>query len=349
MSGLAIETHGLRKRFGAKLAVADLSLSVRRGEVFGFLGPNGAGKTTSLKMLLGLVTATAGRASLLGAAIGDRRARARVGFLPEHFRFQDWLTGRELLRFHGRLFGIPERTLASRAEALLTRVNMVEAADRKLREYSKGMLQRIGLAQALVNDPELVFLDEPTSGLDPIGRLLVRDIIHELKARGTTVFLNSHLLGEVEVTCDRVVFIKAGRTLHEMSLGDTEAVTDVELRTGPLDPDTLAGLARFGQLLPVAAESLARQAAGQAGGLPTSGAGAQRRGPARREAPRLSPRPSPEATDGFVRLRIADDAALPEIARWLVDRGAALYEMRTARKSLETWFLEAMGDDQAPG
>ena len=320
MSGLAIETHGLRKRFGTKLAVADLSLSVRRGEVFGFLGPNGAGKTTSLKMLLGLVPVTAGRATLLGARVGDRHARARVGFLPEHFRFQDWLTGRELLRFHGRLFGIPERTLASRSEALLSRVKLVEAADRKLREYSKGMLQRIGLAQALVNDPELVFLDEPTSGLDPLGRLLVRDIIRELKARGTTVFLNSHLLGEVEVTCDRVVFIKAGRTLHEMALGEmggeAEAATDVELRTGPLDPETLSGLARFGEVLPALVEACP---------------------------------PPPGSIGQRVRLRVANDAVLPEIARWLVGRGAALYEMHAAKKSLEAWFLEAMGDDQAPG
>src|SRR5262249_25420738 len=144
MSDLAVETHGLRKRFGAKLAVADLSLSVRQGEGFGFLGPNGAGKTTSLKMLLGLVEPTAGRASLLGAPVGDRVTRAGVGFLPEHFRFQDWLTGRELLRFHGRLFGIAGRALAARADALLERVSLTEAADRKLREYSKGMLQRVG-------------------------------------------------------------------------------------------------------------------------------------------------------------------------------------------------------------
>jgi ABC-2 type transport system ATP-binding protein len=309
MSGLAIETHGLRKRFGTKLAVADLSLSVRRGEVFGFLGPNGAGKTTSLKMLLGLVPATAGRATMLGKPIGDRAARARVGFLPEHFRFQDWLTGRELLRFHGRLFGIPAATLARRSDALLERVNMVEAADRKVREYSKGMLQRIGIAQALVNEPELVFLDEPTSGLDPLGRRLVRDIIRELRDRGTTVFLNSHLLGEVEVTCDRVVFIKAGRTLHEMALGGTEAVTELELRVSPLDAETLAGLERFGQRVP---ETVA-------------------------------------TANGVLRMKVPGDEALPEIARWLVGRGAALYEMRTAKKSLEAWFLEAMGDDQAPG
>jgi ABC-2 type transport system ATP-binding protein len=318
MSGLAVETHGLRKRYGRKLAVADLSLSVRRGEVFGFLGPNGAGKTTSLKMLLGLVAPSAGRASLLGSPVGDRRARARVGFLPEHFRFQDWLTGRELLRFHGRLFGVPERLLAERSEALLARVSLVEAADRKLREYSKGMVQRIGLAQALVCDPELVFLDEPTSGLDPLGRRLVRDVIHELRARGVTVFLNSHLLGEVEVTCDRVTFIKEGRTLHEMAIGEAQRTTEVELRVGPLDADTREGLARFGQALPGV----------RSGGTPGT---------------------DPAAPGERLRLRVEGDATLPELARWLVGRNVALYEMRGTRKTLEDWFLEAMGDDQVPG
>jgi ABC-2 type transport system ATP-binding protein len=325
MSDLAVETHGLRKRFPRKLAVADLSLSVRRGEVFGFLGPNGAGKTTSLKMLLGLVAPTSGRASLLGTPVGDHRTRARVGFLPEHFRFQDWLTGRELLQFHGRLFGIPERTITSRAKALLERVGLTDAADRKLREYSKGMLQRVGLAQALVNDPELVFLDEPTSGLDPLGRRLVRDVIHEQRARGVTVFLNSHLLGEVEVTCDRVTFIKEGRTIHEMAMGAEPAATEVELRIGAPSAGALAGLARFGEVLP---------GDGNRGG-PETPAGSS---PAGGEMAALQ-----------LRMRVAGEAALPEIARWLVGQGAALYEMRAARKSLETWFLEVMGDDQAPG
>ena len=323
MTGLAVETHGLRKRFGRTLAVEDLSLSVRRGEVFGFLGPNGAGKTTSLKMLLGLVAPTAGRASMLGAPIGDRRARARVGFLPEHFSFQDWLSGRELLHFHGRLFGIPERTLSNRTEALLARMSLTEAASRKLREYSKGMLQRVGLAQALVNEPELVFLDEPTSGLDPFGRLLVRDVIHELRDRGVTVFLNSHLLGEVEVTCDRVAFIKSGRTVYEKAMGTPPAATEVDLRVGAIDAETVAGLARFGETLPAEGPS----AASCVPGLPGATAGAVR----------------------ALRLRVTDEAAMPEIARWLIGRGVALYEMRAARKSLETWFLEVMGDDRTPG
>jgi len=199
VSETAIATRGLQKRFGPTLAVADLSLSVRAGEAFGFLGPNGAGKTTSIKMLLALVEPSGGTGTVLGAPLGDRAVRARIGFLPEHFRFHEYLTARELLRFHGRLYGLRGLPLDARIEDLLVRVDMLDAADRPLRGYSKGMLQRTGLAQALINDPALVFLDEPTSGLDPLGRLLVRDIVSELRARGTTVFVNSHLLGEVRV------------------------------------------------------------------------------------------------------------------------------------------------------
>lgn len=302
----AIETTGLRRQFGDKVAVEDLSLRVPRGEVFGFLGPNGAGKTTSLKMLLGLVEPSAGGGTVLGAPIGDRVARARMGFLPEHFRFQEWLTGRELLHFHGRLVGLRGAALESRADELLTRVDLLDAAHRAVRTYSKGMMQRIGLAQALLARPELVFLDEPTSGLDPLGRLLVRDIIHELKAGGTTVFLNSHLLGEVEATCDRVVFVKAGRTVHELLLaGEADAGLDVELRTGALNGEASAALTALGA--------------------------------------------GPPTADGRIRLRVANDEALPEIARALVRHGVALYEMKAARKSLEAWFLEVMGEEQRPG
>jgi len=248
MHDLVVETHELRKRFGGKLAVADLSLSLRRGEIFGFLGPNGAGKTTSLKMLLGLIEPSGGSGRLLGRPIGDRGARAKVGFLPEHFRFQDWLTGRELLQLHGRLYGLSGADLARRVEALLGRVDLLDAAHRKLGEYSKGMLQRAGLAAALLNDPDVVFLDEPTSGLDPLGRLLVRDLMRELKGRGVTVFLNSHLLGEVEQTCDRVAFLKAGRVVHEHALGAAESVLEVELRAEGLDAAAIADLARFGEV-----------------------------------------------------------------------------------------------------
>jgi len=243
----ALEAWSLRKDFGPKTAVRDLTLSVPRGEVFGFLGPNGAGKTTSVKMLLGLVHPTAGRGRLLGKPIGETRARARVGYLPEHFAFHEWLRGRELLRFHGRLLGLGGPSLEAGLEGLLRRVELLGAGDRCLREYSKGMKQRIGLAQALLGEPELVFLDEPTSGLDPLGRLLVRDVIRELKARDTTVFLNSHLLSEVEVTCDRVAFVKDGRVVREMTLGAADRDLEVELRLDRVAPPVLEGLSRFGR------------------------------------------------------------------------------------------------------
>ena len=247
MTGTAIQARGLRKHFGSNLAVADLSLDIARGEVFGFLGPNGAGKTTSVKMLLGLVPPTSGSATVLGAPIGDRRARARVGFLPEHFRFHDALTGRELLRIHGRLHGLRGAALERRIDVMMDKVNLRDAENRPLRQFSKGMVQRAGLAQALIAEPDLVFLDEPTSGLDPLGRVLVRKLIEDARDRGAAVFLNSHLLGEVEATCDRVVFVKQGRAIHEMSLRNAQSTFDVEMRVDRSDSATLEGLAAFGE------------------------------------------------------------------------------------------------------
>jgi ABC-2 type transport system ATP-binding protein len=215
----AISTTRLRKVFDGKVAVRGLTLNVRRGEVFGFLGPNGAGKSTSIKMLLGLIKPTSGAATLLGRSLSDHRTRARIGFLPEHFRFYDWLTPVELLQLHGRLHGLTADVLRQRIPFLLARVGLTPHRDKQLCRFSKGMLQRIGLAQALINEPDLIFLDEPTSGLDPVGRRLVRDVIRAQRARGATVFLNSHLLSEVEVTCDRVAFIRAGEVLESGELG----------------------------------------------------------------------------------------------------------------------------------
>jgi ABC-2 type transport system ATP-binding protein len=246
MPEAAIDTVGLRKEFARNVAVADLSLSVGRGEVFGFLGPNGAGKTTSLKLLIGLVEPTAGGGTVLGAPLGERDVRARIGFLPEHFRFHDCLTAKELLDLHGRLLGLRGPALALRRTTLLARVGLEEAADRPLKTYSKGMLQRVGLAQALLGNPELVFLDEPTSGLDPLGRVLVRELIEELRANGTTVFLNSHLLGEVEATCDRVAFVKHGRVVHELVLAQMQSGLDVEIRVAGADAALVEGLGQFG-------------------------------------------------------------------------------------------------------
>lgn len=214
----AISTHDLRKEFGKKVAVAGLTLTVEQGEVFGFLGPNGAGKTTSIKMLLDLTHRTSGSAELLGKPIGNRMTRAQIGYLPEHFRFYPWLKAGEFLDLHGKLYGLSSAERQRRIPQLLTKVGLGDRAETALKAFSKGMTQRIGLAQALMNDPKLVILDEPTSGLDPIGRKLVRDIIGDLRADGTTVFVNSHLLSEIEKTCDRVAFIREGRVIeiHDM-------------------------------------------------------------------------------------------------------------------------------------
>jgi ABC-2 type transport system ATP-binding protein len=245
---LAIETHELKKIFGDNTAVRSLTLQVEQGEVFGFLGPNGAGKTTSIKMLLGLVAPTSGNAKLLGAPLGNRDARARIGFLPEHFRFHDWLTAREFLELHGNLYGMNATRLRERIIELLELVGLTPFRDKQLRTFSKGMLQRIGLAQALLNHPALVFLDEPTSGLDPVGRRLVRDIIRDLRARGTTVFLNSHLLSEVEITCDRVAFIKHGEVVRVSELGSlVNGATSVTIRAHGWNPKIIAGLCEWGQ------------------------------------------------------------------------------------------------------
>ncbi|NOR83064.1 MAG: ATP-binding cassette domain-containing protein [Ardenticatenales bacterium] len=247
-----IETHHLRKEYGDKVAVADLTLQIERGEVFGFLGPNGAGKTTVVKMLLGLAAPTAGTAQVLGRPLGDTSIRARIGFLPEHFRFHEWLQGAEFLDLHGQLLGLTAGQRAKRIPRLLNLVELGDAAGRRLSTFSKGMLQRIGLAQALLPDPDLVILDEPTSGLDPLGRRLVRDVIHQLKAAGTAVFLNSHLLSEVEVTCDRVAFIKEGRIVRTARLGAlVEGLTEVVLQVGQVTPELLEGLRRWSQDLRV--------------------------------------------------------------------------------------------------
>ena len=217
----AIETRSLRKVFGSHVAVRNLSLTVPRGEIFGFLGPNGAGKSTSIKMLLGLVHPTSGESFVLGAASGDVDIRRRIGFLPEDFRFYDWLTATELVQFHGRLCGMTKEKLRRRVPEVIDIVGLTQHQDRRVKGFSKGMLQRIGLAQALVHEPDIIFLDEPTSGLDPMGRLMVRDILRAERERGATGCLNSHRLSESEVTCDRVAFIKNGEVVITRDLSDT--------------------------------------------------------------------------------------------------------------------------------
>jgi ABC-2 type transport system ATP-binding protein len=236
----------LRKAFGAKVAVRDLSLKVRRGEIFGFLGPNGAGKSTSVKMLLGLVKPSGGQALVLECPSDNVEVRRKIGFLPEDFRFYDWLTAAELLALHGRLCGMSPAQLRERVPAFLELVGLTPHRERRLREFSKGMLQRIGLAQALIHEPELIFLDEPTSGLDPMGRRLVRDVIRAQRDRGATVFLNSHLLSEVEITCDQVAFIKLGEVVATRDLrASPDGEVRVIVRAPNLRQEVLPGLSEW--------------------------------------------------------------------------------------------------------
>ncbi len=223
-------------------AVDDLSLTVRRGEVFGFLGPNGAGKTTTIKILMGLIYPTSGTATMLGRGIGDPVAKAKVGFLPESPYFYDYLTGREFLRFYGHLFGLRGAVLAKRTDELLDLVGMTHARNLQLRKFSKGMLQRVGIAQALINDPELVVLDEPMSGLDPVGRKEVRDLILRLKEAGKTIMFSSHILHDAELLCDRVAMIMKGRLVASgpvSDLVDEGATRSVELVIDHMSPDGL--------------------------------------------------------------------------------------------------------------
>src|SRR6266705_2187271 len=226
----AIEILGLEKTYSVgfwrkrpKLALRPLTLSVEYGEIFGFLGPNGAGKTTTLKMLMGLVFPTSGTARILGMELDDMRMKAQIWFLPEHPYFYDYLTGRELLKYYGRLSGVAAKQLSQKTDAALERVGLRDAANLQLRKFSKGMLQRVGIAQAILHDPKLVFLDEPMSGLDPMGRREVRDLIQELQQEGKTVFFSTHILSDAEALCNRVAILNRGELRGVGAVADLTA------------------------------------------------------------------------------------------------------------------------------
>ena len=245
-----IEATHLHKAYPRKVAVQDISFSVGQGEVFGFLGPNGAGKTTTIKMLLGLISPTRGTAKLLGQTSDSLEVKRQVGFLPELFRFHDWLSGKDLLRWHGRLCGMTEQELDRRIPEVLDQVGLSQHGDRKVKGYSKGMQQRVGLAQAILHKPRIVFLDEPTSALDPLGRRQVRNIIHHLQEQGTTVFLNSHLLSEVELTCDRVCIVQNGQVLRTGSLQELlKGTLEVEILSENMTEELKAELQSFAEVL----------------------------------------------------------------------------------------------------
>ena len=254
----AIDIQGLEKTYSVgfwrkqpKHALKPLHLSVEHGEVFGFLGPNGAGKTTTLKLLMGLMYPTSGSARILGMEINDPRMKAQIGFLPEQPYFYDYLTARELLTYYGKLSGVATRELPQRIAAVLDRVGLTSAATTQLRKFSKGMLQRAGIAQAILHDPKVVFLDEPMSGLDPMGRREVRDLMVQLKQEGKTIFFSTHILSDAEALCDRVA------VLHEGELRGIGTVAELTSKTqgkveltwhGSLFPAALQALGATGQV-----------------------------------------------------------------------------------------------------
>ena len=232
---LGVEFFSREFRRSSKVALKDLDLVVNVGEVFGFLGPNGAGKTTTINVLLGFVPPTRGAASLFGIDVRQPIARQRIGYLPEMTYYYKFLTAEELLRFYARIFGLPRSEADRRIDQLLRLVELESARRRPIKSYSKGMQQRVGLAQALINNPDLLILDEPTSGLDPLGRMKVREIIQRLKNEGKTVFFSSHELGEVETVCDRVAIINEGELKATGRVSDLVARYQANLEKAFLD------------------------------------------------------------------------------------------------------------------
>ncbi len=310
----AIAVRGLAKTYRPLVgqpveALRPLDLAVERGEIFGLLGPNGAGKTTLVKLLLGIALPSAGEGALLGRSIRDAEARRAVGFLPENHKFPTYLTAEQTLDYYGRVAGVPTDERERRIPALLERVRMERWADARVRKFSKGMMQRLGLAQALLGGPAVVFLDEPTDGVDPVGRREIRDLLLELNAEGTTVFLNSHLLSEVEQVCTRVAILKGGELAR---LGTVAALTEQErvweLRATPLPDD-----------LPPAVAALVSPA---------------------------TPDPTGEA-DGLARYHLAaeDRPALNAALDALRARGVEVEALQPLRQSLEDAFVEVVKDE----
>ncbi|HKR01759.1 MAG TPA: ABC transporter ATP-binding protein [Pyrinomonadaceae bacterium] len=290
-------------------ALYGLSLRVEGGEIFGFLGANGAGKTTTLKLLMRLIYPTGGRARILGRDISDVQMHARIGYLPENPYFYDYLTARELLNYCAELFGYGSLERKRRTEELLSRVRLDEKSwNKQLRKYSKGMLQRVGLAQALVNDPEIVFLDEPMSGLDPIGRREVRDLIAGLRAKGTTVFMCSHILSDIEVLCDRVAILNRGR------LAETGRLEELRERAGDGHriEITVAGTdaEKLSQVLPAL------------------------------DGVQITP------TAGGARIEVADERDVDAALAALRSVGGRLVSVQPVRQSLEELFVREMTDER---
>ncbi|UQZ36568.1 ABC transporter [Paenibacillus sp. PK3_47] len=307
MSEPAIETNSLTKVYSNGRGCRDVTITVGKGEAFGFLGPNGAGKSTFVKMLVGLTSPSGGSATLFGHTIGSLEAKARIGYLPELYRYQEWLTGEEVVRLHARLCRVDKTAADKRVPQLLDEVGIGQRGRDRVKHYSKGMQQRLGLACALVNEPALVFLDEPSSALDPVGRMEVRRILERLKERGVTIFLNSHLLEDVEVLCDRMALLNDGGILRHGKVSEIlHKRSTWLLKVGGYSPFLLSWL---------------------------------------QETTGLHIRQSSEIIDGsttWLEAELEDEEQAGWLNALIVEQGMTLYEVTRKKEHLTDWFMDAV-------
>jgi ABC-2 type transport system ATP-binding protein len=328
--GLVIDLRNVSKVYkGGIYALRGIEMHVRRGEIFGLLGPNGAGKSTLVKIMMTVLRPTQAEGTLLGSPIGDKATLARVGYLPENHRFPRYLTGRQVLEFFGALAGVDRQSRRRRAAELIETVDMADAADRTIATYSKGMAQRIGLAQALINDPELVLLDEPTDGVDPSGRRDIRNVLAGLREQGKTVFVNSHLLGELEMICDRVAILVAGQVARQGGIDElTEAKQRYEIE---LVPD---GQASFAQEIAEALPGVFPQ-----GAAPTP--------PAAGPRGTLAGGQWIELRGSVLSIGATNPTDVQPVLDALRDRGMIIRRVEPVRPSLEDLFLETVEQPRA--
>ncbi len=334
-----IDLKHVAKRYGRKVeALRGIAMTVRRGEVFGLLGPNGAGKSTLVKILMTVVRPTRAVGQLLGAPVGHKPTLRRVGYLPEQPRFPPYLTGRQALEFYAALANVDRPARIGRAGELLERLGLTAAAGRRVSTYSKGMLQRLGIAQALMHQPDLVLLDEPTDGLDPLGRRDVRDLVRQLVAAGQTVFLNSHLLGEVESVCDRVAILAAGSVVHQGTVADLTARSayyEIELDRAP----GVELLAAVRAAMPAVGDLVTARYTGRGASGAVHVAVVRHVGTLRTAMPAVG-----LASGGSVlRLQTAEAATVQPALDVLRSRGQTIRALRPARQSLEDFFVATVG------
>lgn len=319
MSIPAIEANSLTKEYSNGRGCRDVTITVGKGEAFGFLGPNGAGKSTFVKMLVGLIHPTGGSASLLGHKIGTMEAKMKIGYLPELYRYQEWLTGEEVVRLHARLCRIDKTVAGQRIPQLLNEVGIGQRGRDRVKHYSKGMQQRLGLACALVNEPEIVFLDEPSSALDPIGRMEVRGILQRLKERGITIFLNSHLLEDVEVLCDRMALLNNGLILRHGTVSEIlNKRTSWHFKVGGFSPFLLSWLNDFTGLSINISSGEDKQERDSLQGT------------------------DPDSGIVWLEAELESEEQVGWLNAVFIEQGLTLYEVKRKKERLEEWFMDAV-------